>query len=42
MSRFASWPKPEGGIPQSVSLFPEWENLKAERTDSDTLSLIHI
>ena len=35
MSRFAGWPKPEGGIPQSVSLFPEWENLKAERKDSD-------
>jgi uncharacterized damage-inducible protein DinB len=35
MSRFAGWPKPEGGIPQSVSLFPEWEILKAERKDSD-------
>lgn len=35
MSRFAGWPKPEGGIPQSVSLFPEWQNLKAERSDSD-------
>ena len=36
MARFAGWPKPEGGIPQSVSLFPEWEVLKAERDDSDT------
>ena len=36
MSRFASWPKPEGGIPQSVALFPEWQGLKAERNDSDT------
>jgi uncharacterized damage-inducible protein DinB len=35
MSRFAGWPKPDGGIPQSVSLFPEWENLKTERNDSD-------
>jgi uncharacterized damage-inducible protein DinB len=35
MSRFAGWPKPNGGIPQSVSLFPEWENLKTERNDSD-------
>ena len=35
MSRFAGWPKPEGGIPQSVSLFPAWESLKAERNDSD-------
>lgn len=36
MSRFAHWPKPEGGIPQSVSLFPEWAGLKTERNDSDT------
>lgn len=35
MSRFADWPKPEGGIPQSVSLFPEWAGLKTERNDSD-------
>jgi uncharacterized damage-inducible protein DinB len=35
MSRFAGWPKPDGGIPQSVSLFPEWEILKTERNDSD-------
>jgi uncharacterized damage-inducible protein DinB len=36
MSRFAGWPKPQGGITQSVSLFPEWESLKAERQGSDT------
>ena len=31
MSRFADVPKPEGGIRESVSLYPDWENLKAER-----------
>ncbi|HVG51719.1 MAG TPA: DinB family protein [Xanthobacteraceae bacterium] len=35
MARFAAWPKPDGGIPQSVSLFPDWGNLKQERTESD-------
>jgi uncharacterized damage-inducible protein DinB len=36
MSRFADWPKLTVGIPGSVSLFPGWENLKAERRESDT------
>ena len=31
MSRFADWPKQTVGIPGSVSLFPDWDNLKAER-----------
>ena len=35
MSRFADVPKPEGGIPESVSLYPDWENLKAERKNFD-------
>jgi uncharacterized damage-inducible protein DinB len=35
MSRFSDWPKPKGGIAQSVSLFPDWNNLKQERADSD-------
>jgi uncharacterized damage-inducible protein DinB len=36
MSRFADWPKQTVGIPGSVSLFPDWDNLKAERRNSDT------
>jgi uncharacterized damage-inducible protein DinB len=36
MSRFADWPKPAVGIPGSVSLFPDWDNLKTERKNSDT------
>ena len=36
MSRFADWPKQTVGIAGSVSLFPDWDNLKAERKDSDT------
>jgi uncharacterized damage-inducible protein DinB len=35
MSRFTSMPRPPGGIPESISLFPDWENLKAERTAFD-------
>ncbi len=35
MSRFANWPKPDGGIPASVSLFSDWDNLKHERTTTD-------
>ena len=35
MSRFTSLPKPEGGIPQSVSLFPDWDDLTAKRQDFD-------
>jgi uncharacterized damage-inducible protein DinB len=35
MSRFTSAPPPPGGIPESVSLFPDWENLKTERTVFD-------
>ncbi len=35
MSRFTDLPKPEVGIPGSVSLFPDWDKLKAERVDFD-------
>jgi uncharacterized damage-inducible protein DinB len=36
MSRFADWPPPSGGIPQSVSLYPEWQLLRRERAETDT------
>jgi len=36
MSRFFSdVPRPPGGIPESVSLYPDWDNLKAERSAFD-------
>jgi uncharacterized damage-inducible protein DinB len=35
MSRFTDLPKPQGGIPGSVSLYGDWENLKAERAGFD-------
>jgi uncharacterized damage-inducible protein DinB len=35
MSRFTSVPRPPGGIPESVSLFPDWEILKTDRTTFD-------
>ena len=35
MSRFAGTPRPEGGIPHSTSLYPEWEGLKRERAAFD-------
>ena len=35
MSRFTSVPRPPGGVAESVSLFPDWENLKTERTAFD-------
>ena len=35
MSRFAGLPAPPGGIPQSVSLFPDWELLRRERDATD-------
>jgi uncharacterized damage-inducible protein DinB len=36
MSRFAGWPKPEGGIKESGSIFAEWEALKPARIETDT------
>jgi len=35
MSRFTDVPKPEAGIPESVSLYPEWEPLRRERAAFD-------
>ena len=35
MSRFADVPKPEGGIPESVSLYPHWDGLTRERAAFD-------
>ena len=35
MSRFGLGPAPEGGIPQSVSMYPDWHALQRERADFD-------
>jgi uncharacterized damage-inducible protein DinB len=35
MSRFTDLPKPHVGIPGSVALYGDWENLKSERTSFD-------
>ncbi len=35
MSRFTDLPRPPGGISDSVSLYPDWENLKSERSGFD-------
>jgi len=35
MSRFADVPKPQGGIPESVSLYPDWDGLKSGRVAFD-------
>jgi uncharacterized damage-inducible protein DinB len=35
MSRFAGLPPPEGGIAQSVSLYPDWPVLKRARAEFD-------
>jgi uncharacterized damage-inducible protein DinB len=35
MSRFTDVPRPEGGIPESVSMYPDWDGLKRERPDFD-------
>jgi len=35
MSRFAGWPKPDGGIRESVSLYTDWDGLKQQRAASD-------
>src|SRR5262245_12634379 len=36
MSRFIGEPAPAGGIPESVSLYPDWSALKTERAACDT------
>src|SRR5438270_6607474 len=35
MSRFTDVPKPHAGIPESVSLYPDWDGLKRERVSFD-------
>ncbi len=35
MCRFTDMPKPEGGIPESVALYDDWERLKSERAAFD-------
>ena len=35
MSRFTDVPRPEGGIPESVSLYPDWDGLKRDRAEFD-------
>jgi uncharacterized damage-inducible protein DinB len=35
MSRFTDVPRPEGGIPESVSAYPDWHALKRERIAFD-------
>jgi len=40
MSRFTpEVPKPAGGIPESVSLYPDWDGLKRERAKMDAAIL---
>ena len=38
MSRFTDVPKPPGGIPESVSLYDDWDALKRERKDQTFFS----
>jgi uncharacterized damage-inducible protein DinB len=35
MGRFTDLPRPTVGIPESVSLYPDWDNLKSERKNFD-------
>ena len=35
MSRFSDVPRPPGGIPESVSLYYDWDELKSERAGFD-------
>src|SRR5258708_25907759 len=37
MSRLAGMPSPGGGIPESVSLYDDWDELKHERKAFDTV-----
>src|SRR5262249_809379 len=37
MSRLAGTPRPDGGIPQSVSLHGDWDELKRERKAFDAV-----
>src|SRR5215475_8212970 len=35
MCRLAATPKPQAGIPESVALFDDWDDLKSARQDFD-------
>jgi uncharacterized damage-inducible protein DinB len=35
LSRLAGGPQPPGGIPESVALYPDWDDLKRQRADCD-------
>ncbi len=35
MSRFYGAQRPQGGIPESASLYPDWESLKSQRVEFD-------
>ena len=37
MSRFTNVPAPPGGIPDSVSLYSDWDELKAQRKEFDEI-----
>ena len=39
MSRLAGTPRPEGGIPESVSLYSDWNDLKRERAAFDAVMI---
>jgi uncharacterized damage-inducible protein DinB len=39
MHRFAGTPRPAGGIPESVSLYADWDELKRERAAFDEVIL---
>jgi uncharacterized damage-inducible protein DinB len=39
LHRFAGTKRPEGGIPQSVDMFPDWQDLKRERAAFDGVIL---
>jgi uncharacterized damage-inducible protein DinB len=39
MNRLADTPRPGGGIPESVSLYADWDDLKDERKDFDSVMI---
>ena len=39
MSRLAGTPRPDGGIPESISLHGDWADLKRERKDFDAVMI---
>lgn len=40
MSRFSDWPKPSVGIPGSVALYPDWNDLARERARADAKLIV--